>query len=118
MSYLFNEIFVCVYIAIPIITIPETKQAYNITEGNNITCTATGYPVPDIVWLNINGSVVDENRLVPSSIMTTGIGNVSSMSVSMIVRRGDSGVYSCHTNNFLGNDSSTINITVHCKELK
>ena len=87
---------------------------YNISDGDSITCTATGYPVPDIVWLNNDGSVVDKNRLVPS-IMATGAGNTSSMSVSMIVRRGDSGVYTCQASNFLGNDSSTINITVQRK---
>ena len=105
------------FITIPIINIPETKQAYNITEGGNITCTATGYPVPDIVWLN-NGSVVDKNRLVPISIMATGVSNVSSMSVSMVVRRDDGGVYTCVANNFLGYDSSTVNITVQCKFCK
>ena len=94
------------FVAIPIVIIPETKQAYNITEGGNITCTATGYPVPDIVWLNNDGSVVDKNRLVS---------NVSSMSVSMVARRNDGGVYTCVANNFLGYDSSTVNITVHCK---
>ena len=99
------------FVAIPIIITPDTKQAYNITEGGNITCTATGYPVPDIVWLN-NGSVVDKNRLVPISTMATG---VSSMSVSMVIRRGDGGVYACVASNFLGYDSSTVNITVQCK---
>ena len=101
------------FIAFPIIITPETKQV--VTEGDNITCTATGYPVPDIVWLNTyNRSVIDKNRLIPG-IMATGAGSISSMSVSMIVRRGDSGVYTCQASNFLGNDNSTINITVQCK---
>ena len=104
------------FIAFPIITTPESRRAYNITEGDSVTCTATGYPVPDIVWLNNDGSVVDKNRLV-SSIMTTGAGNTPRMSVSVIIRRGDGGVYTCHANNFLGNDSSIINITVQCKSL-
>ena len=40
---------------------------------------------------------------------------VEDISVSMIVRRGDGGVYTCHAYNFLGSDSSTISITVQCK---
>ena len=80
-----------------------------------ITCTATGYPVPDIVWLNNDGSVVDEDRLIPGSIMTTDITNVPGVSVSMIVRRSDGGVYTCVANNSVGNDTSTIHITVQRK---
>ena len=80
-----------------------------------ITCTATGYPVPDIVWLNNDGSVVDEDRLIPGGVMTTDITNVPSVSVSMIVRRSDGGVYTCFANNSVGNDTSTIHITVQRK---
>ena len=116
MSYCHNSLFrfLFSFIAFPVITTPESRQVYNITEGDSITCTATGYPVPDIVWLNNDGSVVDKNRLVPS-IITTVEDNIFSISVSMILRRGDGGVYTCHASNFLGSDNSTINITVQCK---
>ena len=103
--------------AIPIITMPETEQSYTLTENGNITCTATGYPVPDIVWLDNDGSVVDTSRLITDSGMTTDIDNLSSVSVSMIVTRSDAGVYTCFANNSFGNDSSIINITVQCKLL-
>ena len=99
----------------PAITTPDTKQAYNITDGDNITCTATGYPVPDIVWLNEDGSEVDENRLISGSVMTTDIDNIPSVSVSMIIRRSDGGIYKCLANNSLGNDNSTIHINVQRK---
>ena len=104
-----------IFIAIPIIIVPENEQSYTLTEGDSITCTATGYPVPDAVWLNNDGSEVDKKRIIPGNAMATIEGNLSSMSVSMIVRRADSGVYTCHANNFLGSDNSTIKITVHCK---
>ena len=78
-----------------------------------ITCTATGYPVPDVVWLNNDGSVVDEDRTKTDNVMTTG--DISGVSVSMIVRRSDGGVYTCFANNSFGNDTSTIHITVQCK---
>ena len=104
--------------AIPNITIPENEQSYTLTENSNITCTATGYPVPDIVWLNnYDGSVVNASRLitVTDSVTTADIGNLSSVSVSLLVTRNDAGVYTCVANNSVGND--TITITVQCKLL-
>ena len=101
-----------VFTAIPVIEI--TEQA--VTEGDNITCTATGYPVPDIVWLNNDGSAVDGNRIKPDSAIATGVGNIYNVSVSMTVGRNDAGVYKCIANNSIGNDTRTINITVNCKE--
>ena len=107
-----------VFTAIPIIDITETEQVYNITEGDaSITCTATGYPVPDIVWLNNDGSEVDKNRVKTDSTMATGVGNLYNVSVSMTIGRNDTGVYACIANNSIGNDTHTINITVSCKEL-
>ena len=94
---------------------PEADQKY-IIEGENITCTATGYPVPDIVWLN-NGSVVNASRLITDSAVTTDNDNLFSVSVSMIVTRNDAGVYTCLASNFLGNDIHIINITVECESL-
>ena len=91
---------------------------YNITEGDtSITCTATGYPVPDIVWLNNDGSVVDKNRIKTDGAMATGVGNLYNVSVSMTVGRNDAGAYTCVANNSIGNDARTINVTVNCKEL-
>ena len=100
---------------IPVIT--GSEHEFVGIEGDIIACTATGYPVPDIVWVKSNGSVVDENRLVPGSVVATGVGNVSSVSVSMTVGRNDAGVYTCIATNSVGNDNHTINITVNCKEL-
>ena len=100
------------FTAIPIVAIPEE---YTVTEGGTITCEATGYPIPVIVWLNNDGSEVNESRLVTDTPVATGVGNLFSMSVSMIVRRGDDGVYTCVANNLLGSDNSSVNITVQCK---
>ena len=117
MSYCHNNLFrfLFLFIAFPIITTPETEQVYNIAEGDSITCTATGYPVPDIVWLNNDGSVVDENRIKTDSTMATGVGNLFNVTVSMTVGRYDTGVYICIANNSIGNDTHAINITVNCK---
>ena len=94
---------------------PGSKQPYYVTDGNSITCTATGNPVPDIVWLNSDGSEVDESRLVTDSTMATDISNTPSMSVSMTVRSSDGGNYICRANNSIGNDISTVHIIVEGK---
>ena len=96
---------------------PWTEQAYVVTEGDKITCRATGSPTPVIVWLNNDGSEVNESRLIAGSPVATGVDNLFNMSVSMIVRRGDGGVYTCVADNPLGSDNSSVNITVLCKLL-
>ena len=103
-----------VFIAIPIITIPGNEQSYTLFEDDTITCTATGYPIPDIVWMNNDGS---NNRLVTSSPMATDNGSIPSVSISVVIRRCDTGVYKCVANNSVGSDTHTINITVQCKLL-
>ena len=100
-------------------------QQFNITEGSNgsITCTATGYPVPTVVWQNSNGSSLSNNRLVsgsPVNISSTGVGNETSVSVELMVIRAmriDTGMYRCSANNSVRNTSRNINITVQCKHL-
>ena len=107
----------------PTITTPMEGEEFNITEGSNgsITCTATGYPVPTVVWQNSDGSSLSNNRLVsgsPVNISSTGVGNVSSVSVELMVigaMRVDTGMYRCSANNSLGTNTSSIIITVQCK---
>ena len=97
--------------------ITTSEQEFNFTESGKITCTATGYPVPDIVWMNSDGNVVNKNRLIPGSPKATGVGNLSNVNLSMTVGRNNAGVYTCIANNFIGNDNHTVNISVTCKEL-
>ena len=104
------------------ITTPMEGQQFNITEGSNgsITCTATGYPVPTVVWQNSDGSSLSNNRLVSGSpvISPTGVGNVTSVSVELMVigaMRVDTGMYRCSANNSVSSTTRNINITVQCK---
>ena len=98
-------------------------QQFNITEGSNgsITCTATGYPVPTVVWQNSDGSSLSNNRLVsgiPVNVSSTGVGNVTSVSVELMVigaTRVDTGMYRCSANNSVSTTTRNINITVQCK---
>ena len=97
-------------------------QQFNITEGSNgsITCTATGYPVPTVVWQNSDGSSLSNNRLVSGSpvISSTGVGNESSVSVELMVigaMKIDSGMYRCSASNSISNSTKNVNITIQCK---
>ena len=101
-----------IFIVVPQITLSE--EAEKVIEGDSITCTATGYPIPDVVWLN---DVVDKNGLVTDNAMATDGGDISNVSISMTIGRNDAGVYTCIANNSIGIDTRTINITVDCKEL-
>ena len=103
----------------PTITTPMEGEEFIITEGSNgsITCTATGYPVPAVVWQNSDGSSLSNTRLVSGSpvITSTGVGNVSSASVDLMVTgvmRLDSGIYRCLANNSVSNAARNITITV------
>ena len=104
------------------ISIPTEEQQFNIIEGSNgsITCTATGYPVPTVVWQNSDDSSLSNNRLVSGSpvISSTGFGNVSSVSVELMVigaMRVDTGMYRCLANNGVNSSSRNIIINVWCK---
>ena len=97
-------------------------QQFNIIEGSDgsITCTATGHPVPTVVWQNSDGSNLSNNRLVSGSAvnMPTGVDNVTSVSVELMVigaMRVDTGMYRCSANNSVNGNTRNINITVQCK---
>ena len=98
-------------------------QQFNIIEGSNgsITCTATGFPIPTVVWQNSDGSSLSNNRLVSGDPvnMPTGVGNVTSVSVELMVTgamRVDTGMYRCSANNGIGSDAAVdISLTIQCK---
>ena len=119
---LIHKIIVFIVVG-PSIIAPIEGQQFNITEGSNgsITCTATGYPVPTVVWQNSNGSSLSNNRLVsgsPVNISSTGVGNVTSVSVELMMIRAmreDTGMYRCSANNSVNSTVRNITITVQCK---
>ena len=109
----------------PNITTPMEGQQFIINEGSNgsITCTATGYPVPTVVWQNSVESSLSNNRLISGSPvnMPTGVGNVTSVSVELMVigamRIEDTGMYRCSANNSVSSTTRNISITVQCKRI-
>ena len=109
---------ICCFTVPPSIIRPMEGHEFTITEGSDgsITCTATGYPPPTVVWQNIDSN----NRLMSGTpmISPTGVGNVTSVSVELMVTgamRRDSGMYTCSAINFISSDTTNIAITVHCK---
>ena len=108
----------------PIFTSPAEEQEFIITEGSNgsITCTATGYPPPTVVWQDSDGTLLSDGRLVfgGAVMSSTGVGNVTSVSVELMVTgamRVDTGVYTCSVSNGINSTNRTITITVQCKSL-
>ena len=107
----------------PNITAPMEGHQFTFTEGSNgsITCTATGFPVPTIVWQNNDGSSLSNNRLIsgdPMNISLTVVGNVTNVSIELMVigtLRVDTGMYRCSVSNSVNSIASNINITVQCK---
>ena len=89
-------------------------------EGNTTTilCEAIGYPPPTIVWSTSNEDLSDGVTVSDSVSVPTGYGNVTRVSVSLILTtalREDTGDYICSANNSIGNDERNVSITVQCK---
>ena len=113
------------YTVAPNITTPMEGQQFNIIEGSDgsiITCTATGYPVPTVEWQNSDGSGLSNGRLMsgsPVNISSTGVGNVTNVSVELMVTgamRVDTGMYRCSASNGIDNDTAVyISLTIQCK---
>jgi len=113
------------YAVSPNITTPVEGQEFTITEGSDgsITCTATGYPPPTVVWQNSDGSSLSNMRLVSGSevMSSTGVGNETSVSVELMVTgamRVDTGMYTCSASNILSNNetaSATMILTIQCE---
>ena len=105
------------------ITTPVEGQTYNITEGDDglITCTATGYPPPTVVWRSRDGSILNNNRVVAGSplVLPTGVDNITSVSVDLRVTnamREDSGIYICSADNyFINQPYVTIELVIQCE---
>ena len=119
----FESLYTYAFLTVaPRFTILMEGQQFNITEGSNgsITCTATGYPVPTVVWQNSDGSSFSNNRLIsgsPVNISSTGVGNVSSVSVELMVigaMRVDSGMYRCSASNAVSSTVKSFGIIVQC----
>ena len=98
------------------------RQQLIVIEGQNasVTCTATGYPVPKVVWLNSDGSKLINSRIKSGTpiISSAGIGNVSVISLELILigaMRGDTGMYRCSATNAINSTARNIIIILQGK---
>ena len=103
-----------------IATIVTVFNNLTTQEGNTttITCEAFGYPPPTVVWNRINGILSDRVSVSDSVSVPTGYGNVTRVSVNLIITnasREDTGVYTCSANNSIGSDNKDLSIIVQCK---
>ena len=93
-----------------------------ISEGSTTTilCEAIGYPPPTIIWSSSNEDLSDGVSVSDSVSVPTGYGNVTRVSVSLILTtalREDTGDYICSANNSIGDNEQNVSITVQCKLL-
>ena len=110
------------HIVLPNIEAPVINTKTMIDEGLNITitCEATGYPPPTIVWSRSNEALSDRVSVSDGVSIPTGNGNVTRVSVNLTIMstsREDTGVYICSANNYIGSDSTNVSVTVQCKFL-
>jgi len=52
---------------VPVISVPPEDENVTSTEDLVLVCTATGFPVPGIIWIH-NGTVVDAAESAQTSI--------------------------------------------------
>ena len=88
--------FVCsVHSVAPLVLTEPSATKVTISEDFTLTCNASGYPVPTILWTH-NGTTVDENENDRATITpsTWSRSVLSLLTVSMGVI-ADSGDYAC-----------------------
>ena len=91
-----------------------------VGEGNTttVTCKATGFPPPTIVWSRTNGAISHRVSVSDAVRVPTGYGNITTVSINLTVAnasREDTGVYICSANNSIGSDSRNLSIVVQCE---
>ena len=104
-------------------TATTTPAMVSPREGDNITiiCTATGVPVPSVIWSRADGSSLTDSRYVISNISSTMIVNdvyqvTRSLTIMNIVRADMGAMYSCTVTNAVNTVQNNITIiSVLCK---
>ena len=85
----------------------------NENSSTTIDCTATGFPLPNIVWEGVDGSDLGDGLSMSDPVV-----NETATSVSLVVTsvsREDSGEYRCSATNRVGGDNRTISLVAQCK---
>ena len=93
------------------------------SEGNNVTivCTATGVPVPSVTWTRADGSSLNDSRInsdTSSTMVVSGVWQVTRNLTITNIRRAESGVYVCRVTNVVNTVQNNVTIDVLCKLIR
>ena len=118
--------FVChIYIGTPSIRYPPKDQKVDLSADTSFTCTAVGYPRPNIDWMNNNNSIILNQSLLgtikyrifiypPVSLGDCSISECGIRSTIVIqdVADGDKGIYTCNATNSIGTAIESAKLTI------
>ena len=94
----------------------RSNQANEIDAGSaiSLTCVAYGIPIPSISWNNRSTLLRNGSRVTIYEELLTEIGFTFVHSILQLCGavEADTGQYSCFTNNALGNDTASFDLTV------
>ena len=94
----------------------RSNQANEIDAGSaiSLTCVAYGIPIPSISWNNRSTLLRNGSRVTIYEELLTEIGFTFVHSILQLCGavEADTGQYSCFTNNTLGNDTASFDLTV------
>ena len=94
----------------------RSNQANEIDAGSaiSLTCVAYGIPFPSISWNNRSTLLRNGSRVTIYEELLTEIGFTFVHSILQLCGavEADTGQYSCFTNNTLGNDTASFDLTV------
>ena len=107
-----TNVFVSLLVSPSIVSLLNTTVT---AEGNTltITCEATGYPLPTIVWSKVNGDL--SSRVSVGENIANKLLSVRGTLTLTNVTKDDTGLYECSASNYLGSDADYVMITIQCK---
>ena len=117
--------FVCyIYIGTPDIRYPPKDQNVDLSAETSFTCTAVGYPRPNIHWMKNNTFLLKNQDSLGTIkfrifIYNHSLGNCSisecgirSTVVIQDVADGDKGIYTCNATNSIGTAIRSAKLTI------
>ena len=94
--------------------IVDGPQSQNVTAGQsfNLSCNATGYPVPTIEWRHNGTSYTIRDPSVITITPTDGLRSNSSVITVTNATTSDTGLYQCVATNEVDTDIENATVTV------
>ena len=94
--------------------IVDGPQSQNVTAGQsfNLSCNATGYPVPTIEWRQNGTSYTTRDPSVITITPTDGLRSIRSVINVTNATISDTGLYQCVATNVVDTDTQNATVTV------